>query len=91
MDSIGQDENMNRYVAYDTLGKLAWGVGLKVGDMVLARVPKSKSSQQDQYVAATIRIIGVSNDYNYRSLFGVEITVSSVTLSYYPHMHAQQG
>ena len=78
LDSIGQDENTDHYVTYSTPGKLAWGVRLKVGDTVLARLPitKRSASQQNQYATATIRAIGVSDDYDKRFLFGVEIMVS---------------
>ena len=68
------------YTVYSTPGLLTWGVGLKVGDTVLARLPNksgrghSAGAQQDQYATAIIRWTGWVPDYGHR--FGVEITVS---------------
>ena len=74
-----------RYTVYSTPGLLTWGVGLKVGDTVLARLPDksgrrhSAGAQQDQYATAIIRWTGqagniLTHQHMYR--FGVEITVS---------------
>ena len=68
-----------RYTVYSTHGLLEWGVGLKVGDTVLAQLPKRSgrgSSGGDQYTTAIIRWIGVDEWDGHR--FGVEITVSSL-------------
>ena len=43
-----------RFAVYSTPGKLEWGVGLKVGDTVLARLPGGK----EEYTTAIIRWIG---------------------------------
>ena len=67
------------YTVYSTPGLLEWGVGLKVGDTVLAQLPNRSgrgSSGGDQYTTAIIRWIGV--DAVDGHLFGVEITVSSL-------------
>ena len=75
LDAI--DSPDDRYTVYSTPGKLAWGVGLKVGDTVLARLPPqviSREVQQDIYTAAIIRLHGNVGFNGY--LFGVEITVS---------------
>lgn len=37
LDAIGPND-ADRYTVYSTPGKLAWGVGLKVGDIVLAQI-----------------------------------------------------
>ena len=70
-----------RYTVYSTPGLLTWGVGLKVGDTVLARLPDksgrghSAGAQQDQYATAIIRWTGQADGYTGHR-FGVEITVS---------------
>ena len=75
LDAI--DDLSNRYKA--TSGLLKWGVGLKVGDTVLARLPDksgrgySAGAQQDQYATAIIRWTGLVEGRGYR--FGVEIMV----------------
>ena len=77
LDCIGSDDV--RYTVYSTPGLLDWGVGLKVGDTVLAQLPNRSgrgSSGGDQYTTAIIRWIGV-DDWD-RHRFGVEITVSSL-------------
>ena len=44
LDAIGPGikDDADRYTVYSTPGKLAWGVGLKVGDIVLAQLPGMK-------------------------------------------------
>ena len=77
LDGIGSDDV--RYTVYSTPGLLEWGVGLKVGDTVLAQLPDRSgrgSSGGDQYTTAIIRWIGMTIYDDYR--FGVEITVSSL-------------
>ena len=75
--------HFDRYTVYSTPGKLAWGVGLKVGDTVLARLPLKGErgfggGQQDLYTAAIIRWYSdVKLEYvTKKYMFGVEITVS---------------
>ena len=71
----GIDDTAARYKA-SSPGLLAWGVGLEVGDTVLARIPDKSGSagaQQDQYTTAIIRWIGLIDGCGYR--FGVEIMV----------------
>ena len=74
----------DRYDVYSTPGKLEWGRSLKVGDTVLARLPKlsgrgsSHGGQQHQYTTAIIRWCGrVEYIFGERYVFGVEILVSS--------------
>ena len=70
----------DRYTVYSTPGRLAWGMGLKVGDYVLARLPdrsrrgSSAGGQQNQFTTAIIRWAGQPRGH----IFGVEITVSTV-------------
>ena len=68
-----------RYTVYSTPGLLEWGVGLKVGDTVLAQLPQGRRRRGPaggfQYTTAIIRWIGM-DEYSYK--FGVEITVSSL-------------
>jgi len=66
------------YAAYSTPGKLEWGVGLKVGDTVLARLPdrSGRGSSGGEYTTAIIRWKGKAGEYM-EHRFGVEITVSS--------------
>jgi hypothetical protein len=69
-----------RYAVYSTPGKLEWGVGLKVGDTVLAQLPDrsgrgSSGGGQEEYSTAIIRWIGVV-DHDGSHRFGVEIKVS---------------
>ena len=79
LDGIG--DRATRYTVYSTPGLLAWGVGLKVGDTVLARLPDksgrghSAGAQQDQYATAIIRWTGQASIITGHK-FGVEITVS---------------
>ena len=71
------------YTVYSTPGLLTWGVGLKVGDTVLARLPDksgrghSAGAQQDQYATAIIRWIGRPTRLS-KCQFGVEIVVSTI-------------
>ena len=77
LDGIGSDDV--RYTVYSTPGLLEWGVGLKVGDTVLAQLPDRSgrgSSGGDQYTTAIIRWIGRALFSGHQ--FGVEITVSSL-------------
>ena len=69
-----------RYTVYSTPGLLEWGVGLKVGDTVLAQLPDRRgygSSGGDQYTTAIIRWIGIDR-WIEQHFYGVEITVSSL-------------
>jgi hypothetical protein len=61
----------DRYTAYVTPGKLAWGARLKVGDTVLARLPlkggrglsgDGSKEQQALYTTATLRWHGNIDD-----------------------------
>ena len=61
-----------RFAVYSTPGKLEWGVGLKVGDTVLARLPDSNGGKEE-YTTAIIRWIGRVPLHGNR--FGVEIKV----------------
>ena len=76
-----------RYAVYSTPGKLEWGVGLKVGDTVLAQLPNSNGGKEE-YTTAIIRWIGVP-DVGHHS--GVEIKVGVVCHGWwvvegmYPH------
>lgn len=63
--------NDYRYTVYNTPGKLIWGVGLKVGDNVLAQLPN-----RENFAAATIRFAQKIGKIGQRHIFGVEITVS---------------
>ena len=71
------------YTVFSTPGLLTWGVGLKVGDTVLARLPDksgrghSAGAQQDQYATAIIRWIGRPTRLS-KCQFGVEIVVSTI-------------
>ena len=71
MDAI--EEDADRYAVYSSRGKLVWGMGLEVGDTVLARLPG-----EEKYTSAIIRVIGVDDECGQRKLFGVEITVSLI-------------
>ena len=62
----------DRYAAHNAL---AWGVGLKVGDIVMARLQRGGNTLHSNGV---VRSIGVHELYGDRSLFGIEITVSSI-------------
>ena len=55
LDAIGGDneDNAARYAVYSTPGQLAWGVGLKVGDNVLARLPGG-----EEYALSIIQSVG---------------------------------
>jgi hypothetical protein len=69
----------DRYAVYSTPGKLEWGVGLKVGETVLAQLPGgnecgSFGRKHKEYSTAIIRWIGVVTDGRYH--YGVEIQVS---------------
>ena len=75
-----------RYAVYSTPGKLVWGVGLKVGDVVLARLPSSSgrgspplsdslappSPQGEEFSVAVVRWSGLVMN---KHMFGVEIMV----------------
>ena len=61
-----------RFAVYSTPGKLEWGVGLKVGDTVLARLPDSNGGKEE-YTTAIIRWIGMITLHGHQ--FGVEIKV----------------
>ncbi len=79
LDTVDDDADL--YTVYSTPGKLAWGLGLKVGDTVLARLPPkgapSDGGQQDSYTTAIIRWCGSTHDsIENQYMFGVEITVS---------------
>ena len=69
-----------RFAVYSTPGKLEWGVGLKVGDTVLARLPDSNANgEKEEYTTASIRWIGVTADlFIDTHQFGVEIKVGVV-------------
>ena len=67
----GIHDRASRFAVYSTPGKLEWGVGLKVGDTVLARLPDSNGGKEE-YTTAIIRWIGDSRDGH---RFGVEIKV----------------
>ena len=78
LDGIGSVDV--RYTVYSTPGLLEWGVGLKVGDTVLAQLPNRSgrgSSGGDQYTTAIIRWIGI-DIWMGKHRFGVKITVSSL-------------
>ena len=74
----GFTDDADRHTIYSTPGKLAWGVGLKVGDSVLAQLPKcDPTSAQTTYAKAVIKRIGVEEQQSMkRHLFGVELVVS---------------
>ena len=67
-----------RFAVYSTPGKLEWGVGLKVGDIVLAQLPDSNGGKEE-YTTAIISWIG--NIYGDLHYYGVEIQVSSKSLT----------
>jgi hypothetical protein len=78
LDSISNYDS--RYAVYSTPGKLEWGVGLKVGDTVLAQLPGRSghgplNGRQEEYSIAIIRWIGPISSG--RHSFGVEIKVSN--------------
>ena len=70
LDDIKSDAD--RYTVYSTPGRLAWGVGLKVGEAVLAQLPNKSGHSEIQFSTAIIRSIGVDDK---SKLFGVEIVV----------------
>ena len=73
LDAI--DSSDSRYTVYSTPGKLEWGVGLKVGDTVLARLPDSEDGGK-KYATAMVMSIGqLEWMHGKRHFFGVEITV----------------
>lgn len=78
LDAIASDAV--RYTVYSTPRLLEWGVGLKVGDTVLAQLPDRRGDGQlkvkDQYATATVRWIGKVDGGWTVHHFGVEITVS---------------
>ena len=67
----GIEDCADRHTVYSTPGRLAWGVGLKVGDDVLARLPG-----REEHAASIIQCVGVDTENGKRMLFGVEIKVS---------------
>ena len=72
LDAIGPaSSDDERYALYSTPGRLAWGVRLKVGDTVLARL----AGEDVQYAKAIIRALGVEEKSVRKTLFGVEIKV----------------
>ena len=80
LDAI--DSAADRYAVYSTPGKLAWGVGLKVDDTVLAKLPPKNGQgssgdgeQQAIYTTAIIRWCGDIEKIGPIRVFGVEITV----------------
>ena len=74
LDAIGPgSSDEERYAVHSTPGRLAWGVGLKVGDTVLARLP----GKEARYVKAIIKSLGVEENFR-RSLFGLEIQVGEL-------------
>ena len=64
--------NSARFAVYSTPGKLEWGVGLKEGDTVLARLPDSNGGKEE-YTTAIIGWIGEVTCGGHN--FGVEIKV----------------
>ena len=64
---------VDRFAVYSTPGKLAWGLGLQLGDVVLARLPELN----DHLVAAIIRWCG---DIKSALMFGIEIVVSGLLI-----------
>ena len=85
LDAIapGFRDDESRYTVYSTPGKLAWGVGLKVGDTVLARLPDDDDggmAGHNEYTTAVIRAVGVDEQLGRRTLFGVEIMVRWIIL-----------
>ena len=73
LDAINSDSD--RYTVYSTPGKLTWGLGLKVGDTVMAKLPPRGWRDSQDYTTAVIRCCdGVGKWEKY--LFGIEITVS---------------
>ena len=83
LDAIGNHANADNdcYTVYNTPGKLAWGLGLRVGDEVFARLPRSflhVSSDGPQECLAVVRsVTPVKDPYGERRLFGVEIKVGA--------------
>ena len=85
LDAVDADEAA-RYAVYSTPGKLQWGVGLQVGDTVLARLPErrreergsGRGSTQGEYATVIIRWKKMTEYDGHR--FGVEIMVSDVAL-----------
>ena len=73
----GIDSEADRYTVYSTPGKLKWGCGLKVGDTVLAQLPRrsGRGTSSRQYITSIIRWCG-QTQYGCH-IYGVEITVSS--------------
>ena len=79
-----------RYAVYSTPGRLQWGVGLQVGDTVLARLPEERRREErgsgrgstqgggEEYATAIIKWKGMTGYDGQR--FGVEIMVSDVAL-----------
>ena len=69
-----------RFAEYSTPGKLEWGVGLKVGDTVLARLPDSNGGKEE-FTTAIIRWFGargITELFIHEHRFGVEIKVCHV-------------
>ena len=85
LDAIGvaAEDDATRFTIYSTPGKLAWGMGLRVGNPVLARLPEKRAAARENleelYANAVVRSIGVEERNCERALFGVEITVSLVS------------
>ena len=80
LDGVGNDDTV-RYAVYSTPGKLQWGVGLQVGETVLARIPEGRSREKgrcrpgsrEEYSTAIIRWKGTMHGEH---CFGLEIMVS---------------
>ena len=78
LDAIASDAV--RYTVYSTPGLLEWGVGLKVGDTVLAQLPDRRGREQQvkgQYTTAAVRWIGKVDGGWTVHHFGVEIVVGT--------------
>ena len=98
LDAVGHDYT-TRYAVYSTPGKLQWGVGLQVWDIVLARLPEETRRKErgsgrgstqgggEEYATAIIRWKGMTK-YG-KHCFGVEIMVSDVRQAHWllDHSH----
>ena len=88
LDAVDADEAA-RYAVYSTPGKLQWGVGLQVGDTVLARLPEERRKGEresgrgstqgggEEYATAIIRWKGKTECDGH--CFGVEIKVRKLS------------
>jgi hypothetical protein len=67
----------NRFTTQATEGKLEWGLGLRVDDKVLARLPEDSTGGEVKYATSVVRWIGTVQVQNgTQHYFGVEIKVS---------------